>query len=178
MRKIKVIRVVAVVVAIGFAGWGYSCAWHTFVRWWVPVVLALLIGGGLCRMLERPASRLLPGWHRAVVLGVAALWGASVVYGAGLAMNYYLADESTARTVEATVTSRHSEERSRYRRLGPRLSVRDGSYKVYYLTLRFDNGETRDVAVSAGEYSRTRKGQIRHFTLERGFLGCDVFKRN
>ena len=176
MKKINVIRVAAGVVAVGFAGWGYGCGWHTFVRWWTPVVAALLIGGGLCRLLERPATWLMPRWPRAAALAVAALWTASVVYGSGLALNYYLADESTAQTVEATVTGRHSEERTKYARRGRRASAPNGTYTVYYKTLRFDNGETRDFAISAGEYARTRPGQIQHFTVEQGFLGFPVFK--
>lgn len=176
MRKITVIRIAAVTVAVGFAGWGYGCGWHTFVRWWEPVVAALLIGGGLCRMLGRPAAWLMPRWPRVAVLAITALWVASVVYGSGLALNYYLADGSTTRSVEATVTGRHSEERTKYARRGRRASVSTGTYTVYYLSLRFDNGETRDFAVSAGEYARTRTGQIQHFTVEKGFLGYDIFK--
>lgn len=176
MKKINVLRIVAVVLAVGFAGWGYGCAWHTFVRWWEPVVAALLIGGAICRMLGRPAEWLMPRWPRAAVLAVAALWAASVVYGAGLAINYYLADGSTTQAVEAIVTGRHSEERTKYARRGRRTSVPDGTYTVYYMTLRFDNGETRDFPISAGEYARTRPGQIQHFTVEKGFLGYGIFK--
>lgn len=176
MKRLNVLRAAAVVTALAMAGCGYGCAWHTFVRWWEPVVWAAVLGAAVCRLLYRPAAALMRVKRRIAVISAAWIWGACVIYGSMLGANYCFADRSTARHEEAVITGKYSEERTRYRRVGRGRSVPDGTYKVYYVSVRFSNGAERDLPVSAGRYTKARKGQSEHFIVEKGLLGFPVFK--
>ncbi len=177
MKKLIALRVMAIMTASGFAGWGYWSAWHTFVTWWEPLLWAALGSAACCRLLMPAGRHMMPGMSRKAVVAIVWVWTAMVIYGAGLGINYSFADTTTTHSVEAVVTGRHSEERTRYRRVGRGRSVPDGTYKVYYVTVSFPNGVKRDLPVNANGYRNARNGQTRSFEVSDGLFGYKIFRR-
>lgn len=175
-NKLNIMRAAAIVTALAAAGWGYGCAWHTFVIWWEPVLWAAAAGAASAHLLYRGAETLMRGARRGIVLVAAGLWAAAVFYGCALGINYSFADGRSATPEEAVITGKHSEERTRYRRVGRGRNIPSGKYTVYYLTVRFANGCEREMPVSAGRYAEARDGMTEHFVIEKGLLGFPVFK--
>lgn len=171
-------RVIVVLLVMISAGAGYGFAWRTFVRWWEPLAWAVGFGLAFGPLVKRFfVSRLTLGARMALAASVVSV--AALCYGVLMTVNYCLSYDSTLHTIDAVVTAKYSEERTKYRRSGRRgRSVPDGKYNVYYLTLTFDNGATRELPVSASVYSGTRIGSIRHYDLAEGFFGYPIFKNH
>lgn len=171
-------RVIVVLLVLISAGVGYGFAWRTFVRWWEPVAWAVGFGLAFGPFVKRMfVGALALGPRMAMVASVVSV--AALCYGGLMTVNYCLSDDSTLHPIDAVVTSKYSEERTKYRRSGRRgRSVPDGKYNVYYLTLTFDNGATRELPVSASIYSATRIGSVRHYDLGKGFFGYPIFKKH
>ena len=162
-------------VALGAAGAGYAFAWRTFVQWWEPVLLALGLGMGIALWIKGGFAKLLAVKSKALSLVIASLVMSAICYGGLMSLNYCLADHDRSHDELAEVTAKFSEERTRYRRVGRGRMVPSGTYKVYYVKVRFDNGAVRDLPVTAGAYTRARVGEKRHFAVTKGFLGYTVF---
>lgn len=165
----------AVFLTLGATAAGYAFAWRTFVVWWEPVVIALCLGTALGSFISRRFGKVLEIRNHFLAISASALMMSAVVYGALMTLNYTLADKSTETPIEATVIGRHTEERTKYRRSGRNRVRADGHYNVYYVTVRFDNGATRDFPVSASAYTRTVIGSKRRFSAFDGFLGYRIF---
>ena len=133
----------AVLLTLGAAGAGYAFAWRTFVAWGEPVIIALCLGSALGSVLSRRIGKCLEIRSRWLAVTASVVMMSAVCYGALMTLNYTLADKSTATPIEATVIGRHTEERTKYRRSGRNRVRADGHYKVYYVTVKFDNGATR-----------------------------------
>ena len=162
-------------IALGSAGAGYAFAWRTFVQWWEPVLLALGLGAGLGLWVKGVFAKLLSIKGKIVSLAVASITMGAICYGGLMSLNYCLADHDHAHDELAEVITKFSEERTRYRRAGRNRMVPSGTYKVYYVKVKFENGAIRNLPVSAGAYTRARVGEKRHFSVTKGFLGYSVF---
>ncbi len=92
-----------------------------------------------------------------------------------LGYNYYFADDATTETTTATVSGKHSEERTRYRRVGRRHVPRE-HYNVYIITLEMPDGTALEKEVPAGHYAKTRRGSKREITMLDGALGFKIIK--
>lgn len=93
----------------------------------------------------------------------------------GLYAGNQLGATDSGTTVEAEVVKVYSETRHHSRRVGRRY-VRGDAYKVYYATLRFDNGLEREMPVSAARYRRLRPGMLLDVGVRRGGLGYGVIR--
>lgn len=167
--------VLTVFVALGAAGAGYAFAWRTFVQWWEPVLLALGLGAGIALWIKGGFAKLLAVRSKILSLVIASIVMGAICYGGLMSLNYCLADHDHAHDEIAAVTAKFSEERTRYRRVGRNRMAPAGTYKVYYVKVRFDNGAVRNMPVDAGAYTRARIGEKRHFAVTKGFLGYTVF---
>lgn len=170
-------RIATAIVALTSAGIGYGCATHTFVRWWEPIMWALGIGLASTPMVMKFFAGCLSVKSKWLCMTVSLAFAAAIAYGALMSLNFFLSDRTSAVETTAVVTSKYKEQRTRYRRIGRNRRVADGTYDVYYITTRFDNGIVRDFPVSAQSYANARQGDKKKFTLEKGFFGYTVFKK-
>lgn len=171
-------RVLTALVAVIGAGAGYTFAWRTFVQWWEPVLLALGLGVGIGLWIKRGFAKVLSIRNNGLAVAIASIVMWAICYGGLMSLNYCFADKANAHDEYATVTAKFSEERTRYRRLSRNRMVPSGTYKVYYVKVRFENGAVRNLPVDAGAYTRARIGTQRHFTVTKGFLGYSVFRQD
>jgi len=147
----------------------------TVTSLWIPGVIAfgaaaatLLPFTDRWQWITQSANRLLNGaCHAGVTAGVA--------FFLFLGYNYYFADDATTETTTATVSGKHSEERTRYRRVGRRHVPRE-HYNVYIITLEMPDGTALEKEVPAGHYAKTRRGSKREITMLDGALGFKIIK--
>jgi hypothetical protein len=169
-------RVLAGLLALLVFMSGCGCAWSTFIVWWEPVLWAVGIGVASGIMLRRVFRNFLRYSGRLAGVLCPVVIMSALSYGAILTINYFMADDSSTVTVDATVTAKYSEERTRYRRSGRGRSIPAGKYNVYYLRLEFPDGSTRNMSVNASTYVKARTGVKKQFRVSDGFFGYKVLK--
>lgn len=171
------LRIIFGVLVFCAAGSGYGTAWHTFVPWWEPLLWTLVFAAMLTPVCLKAISRLLAISRRWIALSVTLLSLWAFAYGLLMDINYFCADPDSESLQTAVVVSKYSEERTRYRRSGRRgRSIPAGTYNVYYVTVRFENGILRNMPASASEYVKARRGDTKQFELKKGFFGYTVFR--
>ncbi len=169
------VTIILVMVTVASWAWGWVLYKSTMISLWIPGVIAfgaaaatLLPFTDRWQWITQSANRLLNGaCHAGVTAGVA--------FFLFLGYNYYFADDATTETTTATVSGKHSEERTRYRRVGRRHVPRE-HYNVYIITLEMPDGTTLEKEVPAGHYAKTRRGSKREITMLDGALGFKIIK--
>lgn len=164
-----ILAVLAVMVLAGITLFFYS---HTFVSLRLLLGLAATggaVGAGIGFYVrhEKKWIGLLGGF----------VGGALILACALLTANSVWKDTGSEHEERATVVRKHTEQRSKTRRVGRRYIASGEKYTVYYVTLQFENGQTKDVQVNVKEYSRTRTGSRQKVTMTRGFLGWPIYDR-
>lgn len=171
-------RIIFVIIVVGAAGFGYGAAWHTFVQWWEPLLWSFGFAAALTPVCKKSFSQFITINNKwlCIIVTALSLWALS--YGTLMNVNYFCADDDSESPHTAVVISKHSEERTRYRRSGRRgHTIPAGTYNVYYVTVRFENGALRELPASASEYVKARRGDTKQFLLKKGFFGYTVFKK-
>ncbi|MBD5307840.1 MAG: DUF2500 domain-containing protein [Bacteroides sp.] len=164
-----ILSVLAVMVLAGTTLFFYS---HTFVSLKLLLGLAATggaIGAGIGFYVRqnRKWIGLLTGFG----------FGGLILACALLTANSVWKDAGSEHEEMATVARKYTERRSKTRRVGRRYVATGEKYTVYYVTLQFENGMTKDVQVNVKEYSRTRTGSCQKVTMTRGFLGWPIYDR-
>ena len=114
---------------------------------------------------------LIEWWLPVTVAAVAAALTAP--WAVGRWAKFTGSDESAAYEKKFTVTERIAATRNRYRRVG-RRSVRSGSYKVYYLRLRSEDGAEKKVPVPLSLYSKVRENGTVTYSVCEGRFGFPI----
>ena len=148
----------------------------TLVRWWVPVLVCVIVAAGSGAVLWR-------WWPR--ITGIGAPWVnyvCHVVVGVGvLLVLVMLANRAFSggeeRTVAVRVERKYTETHYRQKRVGRRY-VRGEPYKVYYIEVSFPTGQRKAFGVTTGQYQRVWKGAELHVKVGRGALGMPVIDRS
>lgn len=164
-----ILSVLAVMVLAGTTLFFYS---HTFVSLRLLLGLAAVggtIGAGIGFYVRQKKK-----W---IGLLAGFIGGGLVLTTLLLTANSVWKDAGSEHEEMATVARKHTEQRSKTRRVGRRYIATGEKYTVYYVTLQFENGQTKDVQVNAREYSRTRTGSRQKVMMTQGFLGWPIYDR-
>lgn len=177
MDKAKTaVAILLTFVVIAALGMAFVLQESTLVRWWIPVLASFPVAAALALPLERAVGGL-TGWSSRAARYAAAFAAAfSITVGTVYTLNFYLSSRTSARSVEAVIAGKHSEERHRSRRAGRRYTASGEKYYEYYLDVLMPDSTRRKIKVSASGYVNTRSGSPATLTIERGLFGMDVIK--
>lgn len=172
------------VVALGFIGalcismLGLSMVFYrdTLMPWWVPVGTGLAVGLLSGIPLHDKWSRLTATSSRWLnylchVAVATSVWIFAVIGG-----NYLFADATTAHQERVVVEDKTRETHHKTRRVSRRVYTQGAPYYVYVLTVRFDDGRTKDMTVKQKKYSRTHIGDTLTVHMQQGLFGYPVMK--
>ena len=145
--------------------WGYVLWEQTLIAWWIPILVAAVIGlaatAGCAKwwkiMNFGIDSEQAAGWLQVILIS-------SLCYFGFLATNYYTADELESVTRQALIVKKT--EQTRYH--SSRSHRRHNPYKVYYAYLEFEDGTTKRLSVSKQKYHTLRSGSKTEIKLMRG----------
>lgn len=160
-----------IMLAIGIAILG-----NTLINWWATLPIALLPAISTAIPFQS-RWRTLSGFSNPIANAATHIFVAgSLIFFLFLGLNYWGADKSTAHVEHTTIIDKHSKEHTRYRRVGRNRRVPDGKYNTWHLTLEFADGRQKDTEVTATTYRRSRIGNHRDITLQRGLFSIPVIK--
>ena len=160
-----------IMLAIGIAIFG-----NTLINWWATLPIALLPAISTAIPFQS-RWRTLSGFSNPIANAATHIFVAgSLIFFLFLGLNYWGADKSTAHVEHTTIIDKHSKEHTRYRRVGRNRRVPDGKYNTWHLTLEFADGRQKDTEVTATTYRRSRIGNHRDITLQRGLFSIPVIK--
>ena len=144
--------------------------------WWYPIAAALIPAAATAPRLYNK-WRALTTSDKAVINVICHLVVVgSVLYASLLGANYLFADATTGHKVQATILAKHKETHDKYRTVGRRRRVKNGTYDTFHLCLGFADGRKKDMTVTRSEYNRVRTGGTKTMSLQRGLLGFTVIK--
>lgn len=158
-------------------GLGLAIYSDTITQWWLPVIPAAMVALGTAPMLTHRWKRLTDIDSTIVNLLCQIFVFGSITYSLFLGVNYWCADPETIVEEKAEVVDKYQKTHTRYRRVSRRSRVPDGHYYTYHLLLRLNDGREKEVEVPFNTYRRTRNGGHRTITLEKGFFGLTVIKK-
>lgn len=152
---------------------------NTLTVWWKPalacVIFSLPAGAfiaGRCKWI----AQLTHSSVRAVNFIIASSASAVITLGMFYSINYFCADTTAKHAEKAVVSSKYREKRHRTRRLSRNRSVRGEDYYIYYLSLRFADGLTKDITVPPQQYSKVRTGDSIIYAIQRGLFGVPIIR--
>ncbi|MCM1163033.1 MAG: hypothetical protein NC339_02100 [Muribaculaceae bacterium] len=172
----KILIFVVAIVTLGCYGWAIGLHSLTFVAWWGPLSVALLLSLAtslLLRNVWRPVTSTGSVWINTIVHTVVAT---GVLLAAFYAINYYGASAESSRTIKAEIERKYQEERHRSRRVGRRYVASGDAYQVYYADFRLPDGRLHKQRLTPARYIKLRRGSHITLHLRRGLLGLDVIK--
>lgn len=171
MRKYRIaVLVGAVFLLLFIAGEAVAMYWRTFVPPAVIIGISLSIGvlAGFLLVVKAENNRIL----RATA-GV--VYGTCIAAAIILTINYVWADKESSHTEQAEITSKHTEKRDVRRRAGKHYISTGQKRTVYYVTLCFPGGKSRDLQVSASKFSSLRVNSCVSVTMAKGRFGWPVY---
>ena len=175
-RKVARILTGSALIALTFIGLGGVAAIlpETFVDWWIPGLIAAVVGlacalvtGRFWRWLTGMKARWVP-WACSLVVGT------SVCMCALLLINMAGARQGEVRHLGATITSLKRETHHHTRRVGRRTYTPGREYYVYKAVLRLEDGRAATLSVPLDVYNHARKGDKVEVKVATGSLGWDV----
>ena len=173
MRKFLIIVIVLFVVgcvAVDSALWDYTLV-DTVVPLSVGVVGAIVTG----LLFGRSWKSVTGSSNRALNFSCQAVFGFILFSSAFFMINSWMADgERYDEKVE--VTERIREKHKRTRRVGRRYVADGPEYYMHYLKVRFDDGQTKKIAIGHGEYARRKAGDSVTVEMQCGKFGYPVIK--
>lgn len=170
--------VIAIMLVIGMYAWALALFGNTLASPWGPALASAIVALALWLPLANTWRRVLPGQKTVWQMAAHAFAATGTVLFAIMALNYYGADSTSTHTEKATVVNRYVKERQQTRRIRSRVYSTGKKYNVYYMTLRFDDGRTKEMQITASRYNRVRVGRQLSFPVSRGLLGMPVIKGN
>lgn len=170
--------VIAIILVTGLYVWSLVLYGNTVVQPAVPAVATMAVALALWFPMTGLWRRIMPRqktmWRLCVHM--IALTGAALL--AIMALNYYGADRASTHEETVTVESRYIKERQRTRRINRRVYTASGEkYNVYYICVRFGDGRTKEMQVSASRYRQLRVGAQIMLPMSRGLLGMTIIDR-
>lgn len=175
MMRQKIAAVAGIFVIFALLGGSIALYGHTLVNPVTVICVAVAVALVLCPVSIKLFKRISPTLNRLVAFLIHMVTLTSVTLFAIFALNYFCANEDSAKDHEAVVVSRYSEEHTSGS-TGRRHHHTQRKYRVYYIRLRFDNGRTKDVQISLNRYNRTRIGEKYTIKVSDGLFGMPVVK--
>jgi len=156
---------------------GYVLYQQTIVTWWYPVAAAAVVAAatapvmyGRWRIMTTSDNAALNILCHLYVIG-------SVAYFAFLCGNYVFADTATGHKEEVTVVEKYKKTHRKYRTVGRRRRVQNGTYDNFFLRVEFSGGTDKELSVTRSVYNKTRNGSVMTLYMQKGLFGFPVMKR-
>ena len=147
----------------------------TFMPAWIPWTIAIATALGTS-MWGHLVWRWITGCGRMWLNYILHTAMASLMICCAIYLGNQLGASDRGDTAVATVTKVYSETRYHSKRIARNRYVRGEPYKVYFASLRFENGLERDIPISDSRYRRLRPDMILGVGVSRGGLGYDVIR--
>ena len=161
-----------VMLAFGFANYG-----DTITQWWIPVIPAAMVAFGTAPMIYHRWIRLTDIDSKIVNFICHIFVFGAITYFLFLGVNYWCADPQTIVEEQVEVVDKYQKSHTKYRRVSRNRRVPDGHYNTYHLLLKLHDGREKEIEVPFSTYRSTRNGGHRNLTLEKGFFGLTIIKR-
>lgn len=171
----KLIRALLFIAFFCACGISYGIYTRTLVKWWIPVGVALCTAA-LTVFCYRKWAWLTTTDNKAANLLCHFVCAGIIGYTLFLSGNLLLADPASTYQEEVVIVNKYQEKHKKTRRVGRHRYIPDGERIEYYITIAFDNGSTKNQSVTLRTYNKTRKGQHKVLTMQRGKFGYPVFK--
>lgn len=170
--------VIAIMLVTGLYVGALALYGNTIVLPAVPAAAALAVALALWFPMARLWRRIMPQQKTVWQLGAHMVVTTGAVLLAIMALNYYGADRASIHEEIATIESRYVKERQRTRRINRRIYTTSGEkYNVYYMVVRFGDGRTKEMQISASRYRQLRVGSQISLPMSRGLLGMMIIDR-
>lgn len=169
-------RFLAFLGMAGLAIWSMILYDRTLAEWPELLVLTLALAALLWLPTRKIWRRLLPSSHKAIRITahtVTLICAASFTILAG---NYYCASPSTEYMETVKVDAKFRRTHHRTRRINRRVYTQGEPYYVYYITVKFDNGRTKDLQINRKLYNLVSSGSAFRLRMRKGGLGFPVIK--
>ena len=160
------ITITGIIVLVCLNTWNIMI-YHQTLTDWTPILAIATAGTAL---LWLPTKKI---WKRATAHAITAT---SLIVFVILAGNYYIEDASSEHREEVTVQRKFSRKRQQTRRIRGRVYSSGKTYYVYYMTVKFDNGRTKEMQISLKQYNRIRTGTRYHLQIGKGAFGLPIIK--
>ncbi len=170
------ITITGIIVLVCLNTWNIMI-YHQTLTGWTPILAIATAGTALLWLPTKKIwKRMFPStktWVRATAHAITA---ASLIVFIILAGNYYIEDASSEHREEVTVQQKFSRKRQQTRRIRGRVYSSGKTYYVYYITVKFDNGRTKEMQISLKQYNRIRTGTRYHLQIGKGVFGLPIIK--
>lgn len=175
-RKILLFAVM-VVGAIGY-GAMMGFARETLIDIWIPIFISAamaLISGILLWKLWRNVTRSSKFWINYLLHVV---WLTGILSGLFFSLNFLCADDTSLHEETVVVEKKYYKVRHKTKRISRRVYGQGDAYNVYYISIRFDDGKTKDITLPFDRYRRLKAGTQKEFPVADGLFGIKILKRN
>ncbi len=92
--------------------------------------------------------------------------------------NYAFAQDDTGHMEKTRVEKMYKEVHYKSRRIGRNRYTRGEAYKVYYMKVKFSNGQVKDLQIEPAKYMRLHEGDTISLYVSSGLFGIPVVKYN
>ncbi len=174
MTKQNIMRMAVFIVCIILLAGAVSVSSNTLISAWIPFAgsgaAALLSGTALWRAWRRltNSEKILSNYLcHTICTGI-------VLAAAFYICNYAFANKTKTHNTQVVVEKKYHKVRHHTRRIGRRHYTQGRPYKVYYMTVRFNNGSTKDLSIPLKRYCRIRQGGTISLPVARGLFGVPV----
>lgn len=147
---------------------------RTLIPLWQPIAATAVLAIASCVVFAPKWQPLTMTSSHIVNWAVNLVFAGSIIAFSFFAINYWGADKSTERIVDAAIERRYSKQHTRYRRGRHGYTRPDGHYYTYHLELAFSDGYIKDRQVSLDQYNRMRRAHTVKCHLCDGLLGYPV----
>lgn len=173
-RLLIALRILSGALFFIWGGFGYFLFGKTWVDWWLPLLVALLVAvatlfwAGKWAWLTDSADKWLNRTCHLVLV-------TCLVYGLFLFINYRTAGPESAVECKVTVLERYEKAHRQSHRSGRRYHAHTGrTVKSYYLEVRSGDGKTKRLLVNRETYGRTAAGKEKTLVMQKGCFGLPV----
>lgn len=163
--------------AVGYMA-AFGFARETLIDKWIPILISgavTLVAGIFMWKLWSNVTRSLEFWLN-YILHTVLLTG--ILSGLFFTLNFCFADESTLHDERVVVERKYYKVRHKSKRISRRVYGQGEAYNVYYIDVRFANGETKDITLPFDQYRRQKVGKEMDLPVADGLFGIKVLKRN
>lgn len=158
------------------AGYIFYC--DTIITWWYPIAAAMVPAIITAKQFYGKWSIMTGSDNRIFNIICHLYVVGAVLYSSLLGANYLFADSTTEHKVQATVISKYKKTHKKYRTVGRRRTISNGTYDSYHICLGFADGTKKSMSVQLNTYNKTRTGGTKTLNLQKGFLGFTVIKKH
>ena len=149
----------------------------TLVSLWIPMSASFILALACAIGMTRFWKWIISSQKEWINLTCAVIIVTSIISGALYTLNFALADETTSMETPVLVERKFYKVRHHSKRVSRRVYTQGEAYKVYYLEIKFENGDTKEITVTHKEYRLVKENTTLNLSVARGLLGMPVIKR-